>query len=108
MTNQNSNKSTKGATPFQVHAMRRVTDVLEKHGIPFDGFCRNQPSKTFSASFAFAGRGYTIAVFEDDLNMMEGPNLYECSLREEFRDENTQIAGFIRRLELFLDGNLWD
>ncbi len=95
-------------TPFQKTATTVFGEILHQHDIlsPFDTKGEEQP--TVWTSFNYGGRGYTLAVFPRDTNLREGPNLYECILQSEFRDEETLITSFANRLQRFLDGGPWE
>ena len=92
---------------FQAAAIEKIMAVLEKKeaGPKFqlDAGAR----KTFWTSFQFNGDEHILAIYEDNINMTQGPNLYESYMPEEFKSDEALIEGFTTRLQRYLSGGGW-
>jgi hypothetical protein len=93
---------------FQAKASNKLRSVLVKHGLNADFHVKEGLSPTVWATFSFRGDEYTLAIFVHEINLRQGPNLYECSLRSEFKDDATLIVAFSRRLDRLLSGYDWE
>lgn len=93
---------------FQAAAVEKIQAVLEKHGIKTEGFRLNLGArKAYWASFPFRGEEHTVAVYDDNVNMQQGPNLFECYMPDEFKSDASLIEGFSSRLDRYLSGGDW-
>ena len=96
-------------TAFQAEAMKRLAEVLRKHKILFSDFSVNRGAKTaFFTSFTFAGEEHLLAIYDDEINMTQGPNLFESYMPNEFKSGATLIEGFETRLNRYLGGGCWE
>lgn len=99
----------RGGRLFQELAVKRLTEVLVKHGKAQVGFRYvTQGFPHFSVDIDFQGKVHNIAVFENDLAMYENDSLFECYMPEEFKSELTLIEGFASRLDRYLSGGPWE
>lgn len=89
---------------FQERVVRAVRAVLSRNGIDAE-FVSDGDARY--AEFCWRGAAYVIAAFTSEINMREGPNLYECYLREEFASEEDYIVSFCSRLDQFLRNGEW-
>lgn len=93
---------------FQVAGVERVKEVLEKHGIKAEFRLNIGAQKAYWTSFVFKGEEHTVAVYEDNANMQQGPNLFECYMPDEFKSDASLIEGFAVRLDRYLSGGDWE
>ena len=94
--------------PFQAAAIQKLGEVLANHHVEHGGFALNTGTlKTFWTLFTFKGEEHVLAVFEDNVNMRQGPSLYECYMPEEFVGEDVRVENFVVRLDRYLSGLSW-
>lgn len=93
---------------FQAEAMKKTEEVLTKHHVSFEPFTWNIGAKrALWSKFDFQGEEYLLAIYEDELNMIQGPNLFECYMPEEFHTDRVLIESFMIRLDRLLSGGDW-
>ena len=81
-----------GGSPadFHIEAVERLREVLASHGISCDSFRLSQGAKqAYWTSFDFQGDEYLLAVYGDEINLTQGPNVFECYMPEEFKSESS-------------------
>jgi hypothetical protein len=93
---------------FQSAALNKLRTVFVKHGLSVDFVVKEGQHPTVWTTFKYRDDEYTLAVFDREINLQQGPNLYECFLMSEFTDDATLVASFARRLDHFLNGGDWD
>jgi hypothetical protein len=50
---------------------------------------------------------YVVAIYDDEINIVQGPNLYECFLPDEFGSDEALVESFATRLRRLLSGGDW-
>lgn len=93
---------------FQHLTVGLIQDLLNRHGIAFEPFRLDIGAKRgFWTSIVLDGAEYLITVYPDEANVIGGPHLYECELREEFKTEEVLANSFVARLDSLLSGRGW-
>ena len=92
---------------FQTAALEELQHVLTKHGLSCYFVVKAGVHPTAWATFVHSGEEYTLAVFTHEINLRQGPNLYECFLKSEFTSDAILIASFAHRLDRFLSCGDW-
>jgi len=96
-------------TPFQEAAIARLAEVFRANNIAAVPFhVKEGAEPTAWASFPIDGKEHVVAIFPKELNIREGPNLYECYLPGEFVTPSTLIESFATRLHRLLTTGVWD
>lgn len=94
---------------FQAAAVGKIREVLDRHGIQAEDFRLNVGArKAYWTSFSFKGEEHTVAVYDDNVNMQQGPNLFECYMPDEFKSDASLIEGFSSRLDRYLSDGAWE
>ncbi|HMJ87777.1 MAG TPA: hypothetical protein VK504_31595, partial [Vicinamibacterales bacterium] len=86
-------------TQFQEAAIARIEEVFRATDIVAEPFhVKDGAEPTAWSSFSIDGKEHVLAIFPKELNIREGPNLYECYLPSEFATPSTLIESFATRL----------
>jgi hypothetical protein len=93
---------------FQLAAMSKLNHLLKENDVAAGNFCLNVGAqRAFWTSFFFNGEEHVLSVYEENINLTQGPNLYECYMPEEFESDETLIEGFAARFKRYLLGGEW-
>lgn len=94
--------------PYEA-AIQRLQDVLAEHGYTENAFTYNTEGfPAYITDFAFCDQTHTIAIYENDILMYAGNQLFECYMREEYKSNSKLIDGFATRLDRYLSGGPWE
>lgn len=92
---------------FQTAALKQLRPVLTRHGLPGDFVVKDGLHPTAWTTFVHNHEEFTLAIFTHEINLRQGPSLYECFLKSEFKNDATLISSFAHRLDRFLTGCGW-
>jgi hypothetical protein len=99
-------------SPFQTASQSLLREVLDRHGVRYEGFNVEDRDKQpwLRAEFHFQELPHRIELSKDMVVMWAGDaeeRLFEPYLASEFKSERALAEGFARRLDRYLGGGDW-